>query len=97
MISSAVPHSQLFLTGQEEDFSDEQRKLMDDLNIQHGSVSVLYHSADVHLLSVTDAFHILFICWLFPTSYKLIFTKQVKKRQFGIETYKTLPSVVYVC
>lgn len=37
VISSAVPHSQLFLTGQEEDFSDEQRKLMDDLDIQHGS------------------------------------------------------------
>jgi hypothetical protein len=41
VISSAVPHRQLFLTGQQEDFSDEQRKLMDDLNIQHGSVSVL--------------------------------------------------------
>lgn len=56
MISSAVPHKQLFLTGQQEDFSDEHRKLMDDLDIQHGSVSVLYRSADMHLLSVTEAF-----------------------------------------
>jgi protein AFG1 len=32
-----VPHKQLFLTGQQEDFSDEHRKLMDDLDIQHGS------------------------------------------------------------
>lgn len=41
VISSAVPCRQLFLTGQEEDFSDEHRKLMDDLDIQHGSVSIL--------------------------------------------------------
>jgi len=40
VVSSAVPHKQLFLTGQQEDFSDEHRKLMDDLDIQHGSVSV---------------------------------------------------------
>jgi len=40
VISSAVPHKQLFLTGQQEDFSDEHRNLMDDLDIQHGSVSV---------------------------------------------------------
>lgn len=41
VISSAVPHRQLFLTEHQEDFSDEHRKLMDDLNIQHGSVSIL--------------------------------------------------------
>ncbi|XP_069705528.1 putative ATPase N2B [Periplaneta americana] len=37
VISSDVSHKQLFLTEKEEDFSDEHRKLMDDLDIQHGS------------------------------------------------------------
>jgi hypothetical protein len=46
VISSAVPHGHIFLTQQQEDFSDEDRKLMDDLNIQHGSVSLLYEDSN---------------------------------------------------
>lgn len=37
VMSSALHHNKLFLTKQQEDFTDEHRKLMDDLNIQHGS------------------------------------------------------------
>jgi hypothetical protein len=42
VISSDLPHGQLFLSKQQEDFTDEDRKLMDDLNIQDGSVSIQY-------------------------------------------------------
>lgn len=41
MISADAPHTELFVGhGDDEDHSiDEKRMLMDDLNIQHGSVS----------------------------------------------------------
>lgn len=81
VISSAVPHKQLFLTGQQEDFSDEHRKLMDDLDIQHGSVSVFYHSPDMHLLSVTETF----TSSLFSASFLPVtngFAQKVKKDIF---------------
>lgn len=43
MISADAPHTELFVGhGDDEDHSiDEKRMLMDDLNIQHGSVSSL--------------------------------------------------------
>jgi hypothetical protein len=51
VISSAFPHSQLFLSKQQEDFTDEDRKLMDDLNIQHGSVRILLSHASYSVLT----------------------------------------------
>lgn len=51
VISSALPHSQLFLSKQQEDFTDEDRKLMDDLNIQHGSVRILLSRASYSVLT----------------------------------------------
>ena len=39
VVSADVHHKELFLTERDTDTSDEQRKLMDDLNIEHGSVS----------------------------------------------------------
>ena len=43
VISADAPHTELFIGhGSDEDHSiDEKRMLMDDLNIQHGSVSLL--------------------------------------------------------
>lgn len=37
-MSAAVPHTQLFLSESESEYTDEKRILMDDLKISHGSV-----------------------------------------------------------
>jgi len=39
-MSAAVPHTQLFLSENESEYTDEKRMLMDDLKITHGSVDV---------------------------------------------------------
>ncbi|XP_018053937.1 PREDICTED: putative ATPase N2B isoform X3 [Atta colombica] len=40
VMSAAVPHTQLFLSENESEYTDEKRMLMDDLKITHGSVDV---------------------------------------------------------
>ncbi|KAG5333837.1 AFG1L ATPase, partial [Acromyrmex heyeri] len=40
VMSAAVPHTQLFLSETESEYTDEKRMLMDDLKITHGSVDV---------------------------------------------------------
>jgi len=40
VMSAAVPHTQLFLSEAESEFTDEKRMLMDDLKISHDSVSI---------------------------------------------------------
>lgn len=39
VISADAPHTELFVTHQDNDFSDEHRMLMDDLSITQDSVS----------------------------------------------------------
>lgn len=77
IISSDVPINELFVKDTSHDTKDEMRTLMDDLNIQHGSVSLAgkVFSAD---LKLALKFGIVF-CSVYRKMHLLLFSPETKK------------------